>query len=404
MRKKYIILFLLAFPAVLLQYKYIELNRWVKDGIIHDRVTVHGFSVGGMTRDEAMVLLSDTYQPDLEKKYIRFVTGEKEYTRLYFKDADAFYDFTEAADAAYQYGRSKGTRVKARFSKKHYAVNTPPQYNFNHEKLNKFIVAINEKSKTEAVNASLSYANGSITVIPGKYGRTFETKSVYERALPFLTGQTSGEVELGFTPVKPQYTSDDITFPVSCLGSFSTILQNPKDEPRIKNIRTAASRVHNQTVYPGEIFSTSKHIASGKPDSGYEKAVVLVNGIPQEDFGGGDYFYLKFKNNTSYPLLVVSEIQNGKLEISLHGYEKRPPGRSLVFSAELTETVKPNPQQIKKDPAIPSGETWVYTEAQDGYKYDLYKQIFMNGQLKGREKVNTSVYKPVQGVVGVSEF
>jgi hypothetical protein len=41
----------------------------------------------------------------------------------------------------------------------------------------------------------------------------------------------------------------------------------------------------------------------------------------------------------------------------------------------------------------------VHTQARDGYRYELYKNILENGKIVGREKINTSYYKPVQGVV-----
>jgi vancomycin resistance protein YoaR len=279
--------------------------------------------------------------------------------------------------------------------------------------------------------------------VPGKYGRAFDAAAALNAALTLLAAQSPGDVALRFEPYKPAYTSADLQFPVSRLGSFETACQSAEDDPRLANIKIAASRIHNRTVYPGEVFSTAAHIASGKPNSGYHRAVVLVNGLPVEDEGGGvcqvvttlynavlyaelpvmerhnhsvkvsyadygfdatvagDYYDLKFKNDTGHPLLLTGGVEDGRLTVSIHGYEKRPAGRSLAFAAERTAVLPPAPQKVRNDPAIPDGETWVYTHAQDGYTFELYKFIYENGRQTGKVRINTSAYKPVQGVVAV---
>jgi vancomycin resistance protein YoaR len=116
----------------------------------------------------------------------------------------------------------------------------------------------------------------------------------------------------------------------------------------------------------------------------------------------GDYYDLKFKNDTPHPLLIVSEAQSGRLSVSLYGYDSRSAGRSLVFTAELVEVFPSPPEQLKKDPGVPTGEEWLVTESQEGYRYELYKNIYENGQRVERVKINTSIYKPVAGVVLVN--
>jgi vancomycin resistance protein YoaR len=438
------LIFVLALPAVLMGIKAAELNRWAATGLIHNRVYIHGVAVGGLTAEEATTVLQERYQPSLDEKKIRFTHNKQELAVLGFTEAEARYDFSELTETAHSYGRVRGTRLKSRLSAKPYEINEPPIYIINQNRVMESIKAFCDKTYAAPVNAALSYQNGDISVIRGKEGRTPDTKAAVTQSFHLLMTQTSGEVELNFTSTMPAYAAKDLSFPISRLGRYETQYTDAQGEPRLANIRTASGRIHNTTLYPGEVFSTAAYINSG-PSGGYAKAVVLVNGQPTEDFGGGvcqvvttlynavlfaelpvverhnhsvkvqyadygfdatvagDYFDLKFMNDTPHPLLIVSAVQNGRMTVSLYGYDKRPPNRSLAFMAERTEVIPPGPATVKKDASLPPGERWLEAEAQDGYKYDLYKYIYENGALTGKVKVNSSAYKPLPAVVLVNE-
>jgi hypothetical protein len=42
-------------------------------------------------------------------------------------------------------------------------------------------------------------------------------------------------------------------------------------------------------------------------------------------------------------------------------------------------------------------------EEQEGVKYELFKHVYQDGQLVDTVRVNTSMYRPLQGVVHVGE-
>jgi vancomycin resistance protein YoaR len=432
-------------PLVVLGAKIIQLNQWAAAERIHDRVYIYDIPVGGLTKEQALQAVAEKYQPPNTQLEIRFLDNDRELSRLSFAELHARYDFDGAIQAAWQYGRTGGSRFKARLSPASYRVNVPPVYRVDHEKIESFIENLQRQTATKPVNAALVWQDGKVAVVNGQYGRAFNAASAIEQTRQLLKEQSSGDVLLSFEAYKPAYTSADLQFDIACLGRFETTFQHTDDDPRIQNIKIAAGRIHNQTLYPGEVFSTALHIASGSPQSGYQKAVVLVNGQPTEDTGGGvcqvvttlynavlyaelpiterhnhsakvgyaeygfdatvagDYYDLKFKNDTPYPLLVTAFVHDDRLEVALHGYDKRPAERTLSFAAQLVEVFRPEPQKVQHDPTIPAGEIWVYAHAQDGYHYELYKHIYENGKPTGKVKVNSSKYKPVQGVVAVSE-
>jgi vancomycin resistance protein YoaR len=147
--------------------------------------------------------------------------------------------------------------------------------------------------------------------------------------------------------------------------------------------------LYNAVLY-AELPVVERHNHSGKvhyADYGFDATVA------------GDYYDLKFKNDTPHPLLIVSGVQNGYMFVQIYGYESRPTGRSLEFKTELIEKTPPQPEIVKTDPNLPAGEKRIQTFAQEGLKYETHKYIYENGMLKEKVKINTSTYKPVQGVV-----
>ena len=99
--------------------------------------------------------------------------------------------------------------------------------------------------------------------------------------------------------------------------------------------------------------------------------------------------------------MVSSFFSQGKLYVNIYGYEKRSPNRKLIFISELIETIKPPPDKTVYDKNVPANETWITLKSQNGYRYELHKHIYENGRLIGKEKINTSTYKPVQGEITV---
>jgi len=115
----------------------------------------------------------------------------------------------------------------------------------------------------------------------------------------------------------------------------------------------------------------------------------------------GDYYDLKFSNNTPYPILIISDMEGGNLRISIYGYETRPTNRNIRFSAKRVEVIRPEPYREVVDPTIPFGERYITLESQLGYHIELHKHIYVDGQEVEVVKINTSIYKPLQGVIAI---
>ncbi len=406
-------------------------------------VTVRTLNVGGMTAEDAEALLSARFQKAFDDKTIRLMDGDKEAAVYSFADLGFRFNFSRIIDEAMSVGRdsaARRVRIAMPWSKP-VEISTLPTCAADEEKIKKELEKIAPSLNFDAVNAGIAYDNGKFNITPGAEGRRLDIKKTVEAVKTALENQRSGSVPLFFEKASPAHPTEEFAYDIKLLGKYETHFAEGKNDPRYNNIKTAAGRINNQVLFPGEVFSAGTKMGSGTPDNGYARAVVLVNGKPTEDWGGGvcqvvtalynaalqaeldilerhnhsvkvsyadygfdatvagDYYDLKFKNGTPKPVVIVSEVDGGKLTISIYGQENRAGNRRVEFEAKLVETVPPEPEKVTYDKTVPRGEIWVTVLEQDGYKYELYKKVFINGALAETVKINTSAYKPVRGEV-----
>jgi len=432
--KKIIFFAILFFIFTILFYRSLPREK------ISSNVYIHDVAVGGMTKDEAIAALSARFQPELEKKIVRYKNNNDVVAEFSFAHFETRFDFSALVDEAIAFSRAKKFRV-ARIFGREYKISAPPTILYSAEKMEDKMNELSKKIDIAATNASFSEQNGKIIVAKEKSGRAANIEDAAAQTREIF-GKMHGDVDLKISEIKPLYTEKNFSFDVKILGAYETSC-NVNNAPRRRNISRASQKINNSVVYPGEIFSAGTKIAANLPESGYETATVLVRGKPVEDVGGGvcqvvttlynavlraeleiiqrhnhsarvayvgagfdatvagDYFDLKFKNSSARPILITSFFDDGKLSVKIHGIETRKNNRVLKFEAEQIETILPEPHREIIDPKIPRGEKIVSLEPQAGYRFELYKYIFVDGKETEKIKINTSVYKPLQGIITI---
>ncbi len=426
--------------AVYLGYKFYTA---VSNDRIAANVTAHGVKLSGLTAKEAENALLARYNPAVGAGTIRFMDGEEEAAACTFADLGFRFDFAAVIDEAMKVGRG-GALERLSIAMpwaKPVVINTLAVYFVDDEKIREKLDGLAAQKNFNPVNATFSFENGDFSVKPSADGRAVDIDRTAAAVKDVIKNMQSGSVRLIYKTVPPAHPTDEFVFEVSLLGKFETYFAGEENDPRRNNIKVAASRINNKVLFPGEVFSAGEAVGSGTPDNGYSRAVVLVNGKPTEDVGGGvcqvvttlynaalkaeldvlerhnhsakvsyvdysfdatvagDYYDLKIKNSTSKPVLLSASVNGGTLTVAVYGEETRAPNRRVEFENKLVETTPPEPELVGYDQAVPFGEIWVTTVAQDGYKYELYKNVYVNNKLTESVKINSSAYKPVQGAV-----
>ena len=411
---------------------------------IYTRIYIHGIPVGGLNTTEAEAILMENFQPGLESQTIKFFLNDEIVAEFTFAQLGAHYDFSNLVQEAMDYSQLHNLpRRVGRMIGLTYNIDTPAQLIITPQRVEGVFSGLSRQIDVMPKNAGFAMKDGNIVVSTEILGRGIDMQALALATEEVLRSFESGTVALTLHDILPEYTAADFDFTVSALGSFRTKYMGDDTDPRVYNVRLASERINNQVLYPGETFSAGALIAAHKPNSGYKPAIVLVRGEPVEDIGGGvcqvvttlynavlvaelpviqrhshsapvsyvesgfdatvagDYYDLKFKNDSGRPILVVSQMKNGELIITIHGYETRPPGRSINFFTNRVKVTPPEPYREVVDTSVPLGERHVLLESQLGLHVELLKQVYMDGKEVEVVKINTSIYKPLQGVIAI---
>jgi vancomycin resistance protein YoaR len=110
----------------------------------------------------------------------------------------------------------------------------------------------------------------------------------------------------------------------------------------------------------------------------------------------------KFQNNREYPICLSAEATGNTLKIRILG--KKESSDSLVkLVSEVVEEFLPEVEDVVLDTSVPEGETQIVREARKGLKVIVYRYTYSsNGELLDREKISEDIYRPVRGIVKMS--
>jgi vancomycin resistance protein YoaR len=446
MKKKYVTIIAIVTIAIIAVMIAVFSTSPSEVDRIYTHIYIHGVPVGGMTIQEAEAALMERFQPLLEAQLVAYTINGQVVAEFTFKDFGARFDFRELTEQALAFSsmRNLPRRLERMFGRPHEIV-APAQYFFKVERIEDVLTKLSAQFDQPPRNAifSISAENNQVVVSREVTGHGINIREAALATQNILNTLASGTVALNVQPISPRYTEADFKFTTSLIGFYQTSLAENNSDARMHNVRLASERIHNQVLYPGQVFSAGGLIRANLPNSGYKPAIVLVRGEPVEDIGGGvcqvvttlynavlraeleivqrhnhsarvsyadvgfdatiagDYLDLKFKNSTDRPLLITSRIEGGQLHVGIIGYESRPAGRTLRFIAHRIEMIPPEPYREVIDPTIPTGERFITLESQMGYHVELFKYVFMGGEEIERVKINTSIYKPLQGVIAI---
>lgn len=269
-----------------------------------------------------------------------------------------------------------------------------------------------------------------ILIVPHKYGIDFDKRKAAEIIkMNTAYGKT---FEIPAIITEPSVLADDLEKKLFSqnLGSYKTNF-NTSSVSRCSNIYLASSKINNYTMMPGEVFSYNEIVGERSKETGFEMAKVYMNNEVVDGIGGGicqvsstlycailysnleivervnhqltvsyvplgqdatvDYgnIDLKFKNNTPYPIKIVSRAEGSQIEISIVGYREKP---EKVEVYNVTVSTIPPTVKEENDPALPFGEKKVISQGSHGSVVETYKVVTIDG-IKGERKfVSKSTY------------
>lgn len=297
---------------------------------------------------------------------------------------------------------------------------------------------IYKRIQRDPVNATCTIVNNKPVIEPHKVGISID-KNLLAQHL------SKGEkiFELPITTIMPKITTDQFQAKMfaDVLGEQTTNYNSSLAE-RTQNVTLAAKAVNGVIIAPGRDFSFNQVVGERTYERGFKDATVFINGKAEQGAGGGicqvsstlytaqlyaDLQTIKranhqftvtympsgqdatvaygvqdyvFRNNTAYPLKVITTMGGGKLTIKILGTKIDKDVKISIVNNTISTKSFEERTEVSTD--VPYGKTIVKQKGQDGATVDTYKVYWRNGLEEKRVFLHRSVYNPMERLIQVS--
>lgn len=433
---------------------YDDIKQMLSSETIYPHILVNGIDIGGLSSEEAFAKLTEELRKPFVEENIIFTAPDIE--QIYPLEAFGMgYDVSLAVEEAYNYAREgnlweRYEKVKS-LNNGFHDIQVKPTY--NSEMLTNVIQSLENRVNKSAVDATLSRYNGEFTTTLESSGQIMRTQETLASAKTLLDNFSGGTVSIGVDFIEPNVTVAQLLETQTLIGSFYTTMK-PGDVDRDTNVYNALSKINDYILAPGETFSTNTVFGAMTEENGYRYGTSISDGIYIKTIGGGicqvsstlyntvlfaelpiverrnhsmkvgytDWGFdatlaenlidFRFRNDTEYPIYIegiVEEEVNAagektgseKIIVNMYGHEIHPENRTIKFSNTLVETIAKPDATVTLDTSLAANTRVVDTKGTVGYKYDVYKHVYVDGVETETVKINSSTYRATADVVRV---
>ena len=302
------------------------------------------------------------------------------------------------------------------------------------------IVAYVNRDPIDAQVTTFNFDTKTFTFSDDEPGVYLDGDEVYNKVVAALDGGDS----FATLTIEPEILLADTT-KAELMNSFKMVSSytttTTKNSNRNTNIELSASAINGTTVMPGETFSFNDTTGKRTVEKGYKEAVAISGGQNVPDVGGGvcqtsstlfnavaranlEIVYrsphawpssyvekgmdatvnwpnldFKFRNNTDYPVFIVSYYAKQKVTVEIYGVGLQD-GMTIDLQSVVTKTI-PAPEGTKyvQNTNLPAGTQKDTVKARTGYVVETYQVWYKNGVEVSRNLLCTSTYKAYQKTV-----
>jgi vancomycin resistance protein YoaR len=414
-----------------------NVKKW--EGKIYPGVKVNKVDLSGKTKEEAEVLIKNTFANSIEKKKL-VVKASSEKVEINYSDLKPEYNVEEMVNKAFEYGKAENLYRKNNIIKTGAEKNFDLIFKYDQEKLKEYENELSSKVNKEAKNATLAINNGIINLVDGTSGRKINEEQMDKLIKESINGdlQEIIEVEVPVEEIAPKVTTEMLSKINGKISSFTTNYSSSTSD-RAENINVATRYVNGTILLPGDEFSYNNTVGERTTARGFRLGKVFVGDKVVEDVGGGvcqvtttlyravmragikstertnhsmkpsyaepgldatvswgslDY---KFKNTYDFPIYIEGYTYNRNVTFNIYGNVEGMGGKTYELVAEGQETI---PYEIKtvEDANLPQGYQEWEKQPVTGYKATSYLITYQNGTQINKEKISTDIYKKVDGI------
>lgn len=303
-----------------------------------------------------------------------------------------------------------------------------------------------EAYNTEPVDAVI-YTTDELT--PGVDGgtdgisvRVDEAAQALLSAAESWTGEGSLSVDLPVDRTEPDVTYDELAVITDVLGTATTDYSSSA-YGRAINVENGCRKISGTLLQPGEYFSVTAAVTPFTPENGYELAGSYEENQVVSSYGGGicqvsttlynavlkaelevtarsnhtmvvNYVDLSrdaaiaegnmdmcFVNTKEDPVYIIGYCYGGCITFTIYGHETRPANRTLELVSVTTGTTEPSGSKLIADTEQAVGYVNQTQSPHTGYSAELWKYIYIDGELTDTVQINSSYYNAVGTIYDV---
>ena len=411
-------------------------------------VFIGDVDVSGMTRDEASAAVSK-YIEELGTKNVT-LKGKSEDQKVTVQMSDCGLGWAnhDVIEEAYELGRAGNIveRYKAKKDLQNSTRHFDVQFSFNDDAIYKILEVDCAYFNVGKKNYNLTKEGDNFVISDGQVGYVLDEQASLKNIEAYIQNDWTHDdcsIDVTIEEDQPLGSKEDLAKVKDVLGTFTTSYST-SGAARSANVANGCSLINGTTLYPGEEFSVLDTITPFTEANGYFPAGSYLNGLVVESVGGGicqvsTTLYnavlkaelevterhnhsmiisyvdpsmdaaiaesggknFKFVNSTDYPIYLEGVTTSDKhITFTVYGVETRPASHRVEYKSEVLETIPAGADQIVADASQPIGVI-AKQSAHIGYKAQLWKITYENGEETGREVVNSSNYKMVPRIITV---
>ena len=399
---------------------------------ISDGVFIGDKNVSGMMPDEAAQYVKNEVAT-LGSTTVTITMGSQQ-TSATFRELGFSWENTDLVDEISQIGTSGN--IIERYKEQKDLQNESAHYEIEYT----MDESMEAEFNSDPVEGSLHMGDDGYPYVEGGTdGLTLDADATLAQLKEVLSGWKDGDgnvsVEATVTRTSPALTQETLSKMTDVLGTATTDY-SASSAGRAQNVENGTSKINGTLLMPGESFSVTAAVTPFTPENGYELAPSYEAGQVVDSYGGGicqvsttlynavlkselevdarsnhtmlvgyvdpskdaaiaeGLMDLVFTNDQEYPIYIVGSAYYGTLNFTIFGVETRPSNRSISFESKVTSQTDPA-QNIKLVAKTDQNIGYLY-QAQtphQGMTAELWKNIYVDGELTDSVQVNSSYYQ-----------
>lgn len=411
-------------------------------------IVINGVNVKGLTKSQAATKISQELNNKIDNMKITLRYKEKkwEFDRNDFEistnvhtvvdDAYRYSQLTANSEQNLKILQTAGQEFKTAFK---YIF-----LNFG-EKLNE----IKKEIEIEPVDSKVEFlpdSNQIFNISKSQSGIKIDEEKLYEDIENEFQNGSSIDVEIQTTNVQPKIEEDFYKGKLEKLGEFSTDLSTSKGG-RKHNVGLALSKFNGKVIESMEEVSFNEITGPQTAETGYQSAIVIMNGEYVEGIGGGicqasttlynalllsgteiqevhkhtlpvGYVELsldamvnegtadmRFKNISESPIYIKAGVKDDKAYAIIYG-EPLEEGVTYKRSIEFVRTIPHGGDEVIVDNEGKYSDKVIYKDTyfrinypKEGYEAKGFLEKYKNGELIDKKMVRHEIYQPQKGLV-----